>query len=116
MSLACVTSLLSRQLRHRLMAAALTTLLVLGGCASQSPRPPVPTPQQSADLHARHAAGLREFSRWRLAGRIAVQREDKGFSADLDWREAAADYSLRVAAPLNGGTVAMNGTWLCAVH
>lgn len=109
MSSARVTPLLSRQPRHGRMVAALTTLLVLAGCASQIPRPPSPTAEQSADLHTSHAAALREFGRWRLAGRIAVQREDKGFSADLDWREAAPDFSLRVAAPLNGGTFALNG-------
>ncbi len=96
--------------RAVLRAAALLAILLLGACARLAPQPPPAAPPSSpAALHAAHLAAVSSLSPWRLAGRIGVQREDKGFSADLDWHEAGDDYSLRVAAPLNGGTYALSG-------
>ena len=88
-----------------LRAGALLGLVALAGCAQPALRPAAP----SSSLHAAHVAAISALRQWRLAGRLAVQREYKGFSADLDWREAASEYSLRVAAPLNGGTFALSG-------
>ena len=96
--------------RSALRVCALLATLLLGACARLSPQaPPAPTLAPRAALHAAHLAAVSTLTPWRLAGRIAVKREDKGFSADLDWREAGDDYSLRVAAPLNGGTYALSG-------
>lgn len=88
---------------------AMLGVLLLGGCAALKPPTPTAPTTPQAELHAAHVAALTSFNPWRLAGRIAVQREDKGFSADLDWRDAGAEFSLRVAAPLNGGTYALSG-------
>ena len=81
---------------------------VLSGCASVSaPRGPL---KEGLDTRAsQHAAQVAAFDNWRLGGRIAVQRADKGFSADLQWRQAQAAFELRVMAPLNGGTFEMSG-------
>ncbi|MBK6657300.1 MAG: outer membrane lipoprotein LolB [Proteobacteria bacterium] len=99
----------SRAPMARRMLALLGAVL-LGGCATlKAPAPPAPVTPPAVDPHAAHLAALTSFKPWRLAGRIAVQREDKGFSADLAWREAGDDFSLRVAAPLNGGTYALSG-------
>jgi outer membrane lipoprotein LolB len=57
----------------------------------------------------RHADQVRAFDDWRLAGRLAVQRADKGFSADINWRQSHHDFDLKVMAPLNGGTFHLNG-------
>lgn len=96
--------------RPALRACALLAAMLLAACARLAPQHVPATPTAPvADLHATHLAAVRSFEPWRLAARIAVQREDKGFSADLDWHEAGSDYSLRVAAPLNGGTYALSG-------
>ena len=96
--------------RRALRITALQVAVLLAACSRLAPQPtPSVPPLPVADKHAAHLAKVSSFSPWRLAGRIAVQREDKGFSADLDWREAGTDYSLRVAAPLNGGTYALSG-------
>lgn len=96
--------------RRALRSAALLVVMLLAACARLAPQPtPSAPPLPAEDKHAVHLAKVSSFSPWRLAGRIAVQREDKGFSADLNWREAGSDYSLRVAAPLNGGTYALSG-------
>lgn len=98
------------RVRPVLRCWVLLATLLLTACARLTPQPaPAPPAASAADLHAAHLAAVSALSPWRLAGRIAVKREDKGFSADLDWREAGADYSLRVAAPLNGGTYALSG-------
>ena len=91
-----------------LRACTLMALVALAGCAQPALRPAAPT-LSSSELHAAHLAAISALRQWRLAGRLAVQRAYKGFSADLDWRESASEYSLRVAAPLNGGTFALAG-------
>lgn len=86
---------------RRLRPGALLALLaLLGACA----RLPAPAPLTPAD-DARAAA----FTDWRIAARLAVQRDDKGFSGDLDWRQAGTAFELRLMAPLNGGTFALAG-------
>lgn len=82
----------------RLLAGAL--LALLGACA----RLPPPPAAQPAD-ESRVAA----FADWRVAARLAVQRDDKGFSGDLEWRQAGEAFELRMMAPLNGGTFALAG-------
>ena len=92
-----------------LRGCLLVAILVLAGCAQPGLRPAAP-PTSPGDLHATHVAAISALHVWRLAGRLAVQRGYKGFSADLDWREATSAYALRVAAPLNGGTFALDGS------
>ena len=87
------------------VALLLSITLVLSGCAA-------PKFRSSASVatvapHQEHAATITALTQWRLRGRLAVQRGDKGFSADLDWREAPAGAVLRVMAPLNGGTFSL---------
>lgn len=87
-------------------------LIVLGGCASlPSGWPFRATPEQAvaANATAEHAARVRAVKAWRLAGRIAVQRDDQGVNAGLDWQQDGARFDLRVVAPLNGGTFALAG-------
>ena len=91
-----------------LRVATLVGMVALAGCAQSGLRPTAPA-LSSDDLHAAHVAAIGTLREWRLAGRLGVKRGYKGFSADLDWRESAAGYSLRVAAPLNGGTFALDG-------
>lgn len=80
------------------------TLVLLAGCAGFGAKPSQPVAPAGSDAHAQHAEAVRALQRFRLAGRIGVQREDKGFSADLDWRELPPGYALRLSAPLSGGT------------
>ncbi|MGE3846440.1 MAG: lipoprotein insertase outer membrane protein LolB [Gammaproteobacteria bacterium] len=81
---------------------------LLAGCAGFGARPTAPAAPAGPEAHARHAEAVRALERFRLAGRIGVQREDKGFSADLDWRELPPGYALRLSAPLSGGTYALS--------
>jgi outer membrane lipoprotein LolB len=93
--------------------AGLAVLLVtLGGCASLPagwPFAQAPDGSAPAQTTATHAARVRAVEAWRLAGRIAVQRDDQGVSAGLDWQQHGTRFDLRVVAPLNGGTFALAG-------
>ncbi len=101
---------LTRPMPPLAVALRLCTLcaIVTLGCAQPGLR--APTPRKSpGELHAAHVAAVSAIHEWRLAGRLAVQRGYKGFSANLDWHEGLSAYSMRVAAPLNGGTFALDG-------
>jgi outer membrane lipoprotein LolB len=87
---------------------AVLMLGLLGACAG----PDIKRAPDDAAVAARrseHAARAAAFDPWRLVGRIAVQRGDKGVSADLRWHQAGDAFDLRVMAPLNGGTFALQG-------
>ncbi len=64
---------------------------------------------EGGDVGAEHVAAVLAVDSWRLSGRIGVQREDKGFSGALEWRQRGARFDLRITAPLNGGTFALAG-------
>lgn len=86
------------------------SLLLLNACAAlQAERPGVATHEREIDRAARLAA-LRAYDNWRLSGRVGIQRGDEGFSADLEWRQHGALFDLRIIAPLNGGTFALQGS------
>jgi len=87
-----------------LPVAVLVTLLA--GCSSLRTAPSAPPIPELASSHLATVAALRN---WRLTARIGVQRDNQGFSADLDWREQDGAFDLRLAAPLNGGTFALAG-------
>ncbi|MCZ6893608.1 MAG: lipoprotein insertase outer membrane protein LolB [Gammaproteobacteria bacterium] len=81
----------------------------LAACANLVPRPIEPVRMPAPISPQQHAEEVGAFDKWRLAGRIAVQRADLGFSADIDWRQSGRDFDLRVMTPLNGGTFRLNG-------
>ncbi len=84
--------------------------MLVSGCAYfATEETAAPGDGAAAERAQRHVQGLRAFNDWQLTGRIAVQREDQGFSADLDWRQRGNAFDLRIAAPLNGGTFALAG-------
>ncbi len=75
-------------------------LALLAACA-RLPPPPAITPADETRVTA--------FSDWRIAARLAVQHDDKGFSGDLQWRQSGEVFELRLMAPLNGGSFALAG-------
>lgn len=87
-----------------LLAAVL--VMAIGGCSGVRTAPSAPPSPELASSHLATVAALRD---WQLSARIGVQRDDQGFSADLDWRERDGLFELRLAAPLNGGTFALAG-------
>ena len=74
-------------------------VVILAACARLAP----PT------LPSIDSAKIEAFNAWRITARLAVQRDDKGFNSDLDWRQGGERFDLRVMAPLTGGTFALSG-------
>ncbi len=91
------------------MKAVLTvvTMALLAGCAELVP--PRSDPVTTKPTGPAHAEQVSAFDTWRLTGRIAVQRADKGITADVEWRQAGDDFDLRIMAPLNQGTFRLSG-------
>ncbi|MGH8731191.1 MAG: lipoprotein insertase outer membrane protein LolB [Burkholderiales bacterium] len=73
-------------LRFRFFATGIV-LAVVAGCAA--PRAPQALPASNA--------GIDTFS---LTGRVAVKLEQRGYSAKLSWRHAAAGDRLRLLSPV----------------
>jgi len=87
-------------------ASVILVLAIMTGCARLSPPAPPPATDSAA---ARHAARLGALTHFRVASRIAVQRGDRGMSADLDWMQADQAFDLRVIAPLGRGSFRLAG-------
>ena len=82
-------------------------MALLTGCAELVPKRSEPvTPTSTGPPHA---VLVSAFENWRVTGRIAVQRADKGITADIQWRQTGHDFDLRVMAPLNQGTFQLSG-------
>lgn len=84
----------------------LIPVLLLGGCAT-APRPiPAVDPGQSWQ---RHSEALKSLHDWRLTGRMAIQTEDEGWHASLDWHQEGDAYDIHLSGPLGGGSVRLTG-------
>lgn len=87
-------------MRHWLLCL----LLALGGCTSLPP--PVADPEGVWQRYQRQLAAI---DHWHLSGRIAIQTEDEGWSATIDWRQQAERYTIRLFGPLGQGSVLLQG-------
>lgn len=83
-------------------ACALLGSLLIGGCASQVPRPVAIPP---ADLWTTHREAMLARPAFLLEGRAAVQKgAEGGGGLKVRWREASGETELRLIAPLAQGT------------
>lgn len=84
----------SLRLLFLLAAAALT------GCAGRVV-PLKPLSEQEAAVSA--------IETWQLDGRIALKRGNEGFSAGLDWQQAAAEFRVELTGPLGETRARLTG-------
>lgn len=82
-------------------ALVAVSCLLLGACAGQPVReaPPVAPRAAMATQEAREAV-LREVDAWSLEGRIALANDGRGGSGRLDWRQAGAQSTVSLSAPI----------------
>lgn len=84
----------------------LTAAFLLGGCAGA----PVPRPGvDPAQVWQAHQAALARVQTWHINGRIAIQTEDEGWHAVLDWRQEQDHYDIHLTGPLGQGHVQLTG-------
>jgi outer membrane lipoprotein LolB len=74
--------------------AAVLVALALAGCAS------APAVREGAPLSS---PALVQLVDWRASGRMAVQTESGGFSANFDWRERSGHGEISVSGPFGAG-------------
>ncbi|MGD8842838.1 MAG: lipoprotein insertase outer membrane protein LolB [Gammaproteobacteria bacterium] len=88
-------------------------LALLGACATR-PVPEAVTAPESAWLA--HRASVAALKDWRIRGRVAVRRDDHGWSADFDWQQTGESYRIRMRGPFGRGAVELrgdrSGVWL----
>lgn len=85
-----------------LAGSLLVLLLLLGGCAS--------APVSDTDAVVSPATlSIPQYSVWQFRGRVSLVREEQGWHASLDWREAGGRYRLRISGPLGQGALQVDG-------
>ena len=80
-------------------------ILLLSACATQAP---VVVPADGEAWKARRQA-LTALETWQARGRIAVRTDSDGWSAGFDWRQAGADYRIRLRGPFGQGALELEG-------
>lgn len=81
-----------------LRLAALSLVLLAGGCAT------LPAPAPVDDWPARRMA-LQALDAWALDGRIAVAAGDDGFSGGFDWRQQGTRADIALTGPMGGAAM-----------
>lgn len=80
-----------------LRLAALSLVLLAGGCATLPP----PQPSPPDDWPDRRDA-LQALDAWSLVGRIAVAAGDDGFSGGFDWEQQGDRAEISLSGPMGG--------------
>jgi len=86
----------------------LLPLLVIGlvtACAA----PPVITSAARDRLWQQHRAAVTKLGKWEAHGRIAVRIGNKGWTANLNWRQAANVYDASVYGPFGSNRYELRG-------
>lgn len=81
--------------------------IVMAGCADLSVTPA--TVDIRADRAIARQDDLVKLRTWTITGRLAVQIENKGWTATLHWVQDDESYNLRFIAPLGQGTYELSG-------
>jgi len=81
-------------------------VLLFTGCAT-TPLPPAPADPEA--VWQERQTELRSLERWRLNGRIALRSEERGWQAGIAWRQAGAEYAIRLTGPMGQGTLHLRG-------
>lgn len=79
---------------------------LLAGCASAPVMPPAAHPQQA---WRQHLDTLERLDHWSIDGRIAVQRGNEGWHANIEWQQRGPAYDILISGPLGQGSVQLKG-------
>ncbi|MGC3871986.1 lipoprotein insertase outer membrane protein LolB [Halomonas sp. GXIMD04776] len=82
-------------------------LILLAGCAAQSPTPDIP--RERGDWSAQ-LEELEALERWRLAGKVGLRTNEDTTSANLDWYQAPRHYRMLISGPFGTGRSVLEGT------
>lgn len=76
--------------------------LLVAGCATSPPGADHGPPPGAEP-------GISEYPVWQLRGRVSLVRENQGWHAGMNWREAYGWYRLSLFGPLGQGAVEVEG-------
>lgn len=80
--------------------------LSLLACTTAPSRPAAEHPEQAWQAHR---ATLVMLQQWQLVGRLAIQTENEGWHATINWLQQQQEYDIRLIAPLGQGTIQLYG-------
>lgn len=82
------------------------TLLLLAGCASQSP---VDESGRQAGQWERQYAEVEAFDTWILVGKAGLRTPQENVSANLDWNQTPYYFRMLISGPFGGGRNVLEG-------
>lgn len=85
----------------RFISLAFTVLLVVSGCVHQ--------PQIPLGSWNERQTQLQQLNHWQVTGKLGVRVPGDSGSANLRWRQTAADYTIDLSGPLGSGRTVING-------
>ncbi len=86
--------------------ALLFTFITLSGCSLLSVKD-IAEPNDPSWIA--HKKQLLVLDQWDVNGRFAAQGEDDSWSGHFHWQNNANEYTITLSAPLNGGSLRLNG-------
>lgn len=81
-------------------------LLLLAGCASQSP---VDESGRQAGQWERQQAEVEAFDNWTLVGKAGLRTPQENVSANLDWNQTPHYFRMLISGPFGGGRNVLEG-------
>ena len=87
-------------------AVLVTGVLLVSACATR----PAVTPSANESVWLAHQASVQSLGDWQVQGRVAVSREQEGWSANFDWQQRGEEYRIRLRGPFGQGAVELYGT------
>ncbi|MCK2042015.1 lipoprotein insertase outer membrane protein LolB [Chromohalobacter sp. TMW 2.2308] len=101
---------LSLCLRHRCTAPrawlSLLLIVMLAGCASQTPGPDQARERGDWDAQAER---LQALDAWSLAGKVGLRTDEGSESANIDWQQRPDTYRILISGPFGAGRTLLKG-------
>ncbi|MFW1677647.1 lipoprotein insertase outer membrane protein LolB [Pontibacter sp. JAM-7] len=88
----------------KLWLATLLSILILSGCSSAPPQPPM-----ASDSWELHQQTLSQLKDWTLKGKIGIRTPQDSQSANLKWVQASDNYQIDIRGPWGQGGASLYG-------
>ncbi len=76
-------------------------IALLAACARQ----PIVKEDVKQQIWQQHQQSLMDLKNWKIQGRVGLYTADEAWPGDLLWQQSAAQYDLRIIAPMGAGSL-----------
>jgi len=76
-------------------------LVLLGACARQ----PAVKDDVNQQAWKQHQLSMMSLNDWKIQGRVGLYTADEAWPGDLLWQQSAAQYDMRIIAPMGAGNL-----------